>query len=72
LSKAEEYQTNAIEADRQADQATDAEFKRLLRATATNWRELAYLMRRRDIRIVFSATTTQAGNLGKYSRSAKR
>jgi hypothetical protein len=55
LNKAEEYRANAIEADKQADQATDAEFERLLRATAANWRELAYLMRRRDIKLVFSA-----------------
>ena len=55
MNKAEEYRANAIEADKQADQATDAEFERLLRATAANWRELAYLMRRRDIKLVFSA-----------------
>jgi hypothetical protein len=55
LNKAEEYRANAIEADKQADRATDSEAKRLLRATAANWRELACLMRRRNIKLAFSA-----------------
>jgi hypothetical protein len=48
MSKVEEYRNNAIEADRQANQATDPEFKRLLRATAANWRELANILRLRE------------------------
>jgi hypothetical protein len=72
LSKAEEYRANAIEAEKQADQATNPESKRLLRATAANWRELAHLIRRRSIRLIFSTKSTQARNLGKCSRLAKR
>jgi hypothetical protein len=55
LNNAEEFRANAIEADNQADRTTDPEAKRLLRATAANWRELAYLTQRRDIKLVFSA-----------------
>ena len=48
MSRVKEYEANAVEIEKQADQAEDLEIKRLLRATAANWRKLAGHVRRRE------------------------
>ena len=40
-SKAEEFHAKAAECERKAEQAKDAEAKRLLREAADNWRRMA-------------------------------
>jgi hypothetical protein len=40
-AKADEFRAKAVECDEKADQAKDAEAKRLLRETAETWRSMA-------------------------------
>lgn len=51
MSIADDYLANAAAIEAEAERATDPEIKRLLRATAANWRKLAaYVQWREKVR----------------------